>query len=126
MYGVSSAKKSGVVDRIVKALEDKHIVVHQFPGVRANPTVEAVAAAIDVCRANDIGAVLPLGGGSVFDSAKAVAAGAMFPRDVPATAIWECFEGTRPVEAALPIYGVLTISATGSEMNCGCVVQDDA
>lgn len=95
MYGVSSAKKSGVVDKIAKALEENNISVYHFQGIRANPTIEAVASAIDVCRKNRIEAVLPLGGGSVFDSAKAVAAGAKFPDNVPAAAIWECFEGKR-------------------------------
>lgn len=78
-----------------------------------------------MCRQNKIEAVLPIGGGSCYDSAKAIAVGATFPEDVPSSAIWECYEGTRIPEAAIPLYGVLTISATGSEMNNGGVVQDD-
>ncbi|CAL6057894.1 Alcohol_dehydrogenase [Hexamita inflata] len=81
---------------------------------------------IDICRQNNIQAVLPLGGGSTFDSSKAIAVGACFDPEIRSEQIWECYENKRIATKALPIYGVLTISATGSEMNNGGVVQDDS
>lgn len=58
----------------------------------------------------------------MYDSCKGIAVGAAFPDDVPSSEIWECYTWKRPIEKAIPIYGVLTISATGSEANSGTVV----
>ena len=80
---------------------------------------------IDICRDNAIQAVLAVGGGSVVDSAKAIIVGAKFPKETPAVEIWDCYIGTRSASIALPLYVVLTISATGTEHNAGGVVQND-
>lgn len=125
LYGQASVKKIGLYDEVMKALKEKEITVHELPGVRANPEITKVIEGVELCRKHKLEAVLPLGGGSVFDSAKGIAVGAAFPNDVPANSIWECYTWKRPIEKALPIYGVLTISATGSEANGGTVVQKD-
>lgn len=124
-YGQASVKKIGLYDKVVSALKAKNIAIYELSGIRANPEIKTVMKGIDICREHKVEAILPLGGGSVYDSCKAIAVGATYPADTPSSAIWECYEGTRQVTAALPIYGVLTISATGSEMNNGGVVQDD-
>ena len=72
-----------------------------------------------MCHEHKIQAVLPLGGGSTFDSAKAIAFGAKMPKG---HSFWEALEGTYQIKAALPIYGCLTISATASEMDNGGVI----
>ncbi|CAL6081355.1 Alcohol_dehydrogenase [Hexamita inflata] len=125
VYGQNSVKKIGLYDKVVAALKAKGIQIFELSGIRANPEIKTVVKGIDICRANSIQAVLPLGGGSTYDSCKAIAVGALFDESVKSSQIWECYEGSRPVTKALPIYGVLTISATGSEMNDGGVVQDD-
>ena len=112
-------------DKIVAELQKNNIKIFELPGIRANPEIKKVIEGIDICRANNIECVLAVGGGSTYDSCKAIIAGAKFPADVSSDKIWECFEGARKIEAALPLYGVLTISATGTEMNYGGVVQDD-
>ncbi|CAL5997721.1 Alcohol_dehydrogenase [Hexamita inflata] len=125
VYGQNSVKKMGLYDQVVAALKAKGIQIFELSGIRANPEIKTVVKGIEICRAHSIQAVLPLGGGSTYDSCKAIAVGALFDESVKSSQIWECYEGSRPVTKALPIYGVLTISATGSEMNDGGVVQDD-
>eukprot|EP00703_Trepomonas_sp_PC1_P004102 JAP92504.1 Alcohol dehydrogenase [Trepomonas sp. PC1] len=124
-YGQQAIKKIGLYDKIVAALRKHNITIYELPGIRANPEIKKVVEGINICRQHNIECVLAVGGGSTYDSCKAIIAGAKFPVDVSADKIWECFEGTRKIEAALPLYGVLTISATGTEMNYGGVVQDD-
>ncbi|CAL6079890.1 Alcohol_dehydrogenase [Hexamita inflata] len=126
VYGQGSVKRIGVYDKVVEALKYKNITIYELPGVRANPELQTVIKGIDICRCHKIEAVLPLGGGSTYDSCKAIAVGACFSDDIKSEQIWECYENKRIAEKALPIYGVLTISATGSEMNNGGVVQNDA
>ena len=124
-YGQQAIKKIGLYDKIVAALKKHDIAIFELPGIRANPEIKKVVEGVEICRKNKIECVLAVGGGSTYDSCKAIIVGAKFPDDVPSSKIWECYEGTRPVEAAIPLYGVLTISATGTEMNDGGVVQDD-
>ena len=124
-YGMGSVKKIGVYDKVLSALKAKGITVHELSGIRANPELSSVIEGIDICRKNKIEAILPLGGGSVIDCCKGIAVGATFPPDVPSSAICECYHFTRPIEKALPLYCVLTISATASEMDGGTVVQCD-
>ncbi|CAL5999034.1 Alcohol_dehydrogenase [Hexamita inflata] len=125
VYGQGSVKRIGVYDKVVAALKSKNIVIHELSGVRANPEIHTVIKGIDICRQNNIQAVLPLGGGSTFDSSKAIAVGACFDHEIRSEQIWECYENKRIATKALPIYGVLTISATGSEMNNGGVLKEE-
>ncbi|CAL6083004.1 Alcohol_dehydrogenase [Hexamita inflata] len=125
VYGQGSVKRIGLYDKVISALKQKNITVFELPGIRANPEIKTVIRGIDICRQHKIEAVLPMGGGSTYDSSKAIAVGACFEEDVKSEQIWECYEQKRIATKALPIYGILTISATGSEMNNGGVVQDD-
>jgi len=126
VYGKASIKKNGLYDKIVAALKKHGIQIYELPGIRANPEINDVIKGVDLCRQHKIQAVLPVGGGSCYDSAKAIAVGAKLPMDTPSSAVWEYYEGKRKATEAIPIYGVLTISATGSEMNDGGVCQNDA
>lgn len=117
LYGKSSIFKNGVYDTVVKSFKDNGVEFIELGGVKPNPVLSLVEEAIAKCRDNNIEAIVPVGGGSVYDSAKAIAAGAIY--DGP---VWDFFEGKARVKKALPIHGVLTLSATGSEMNGNSVV----
>ncbi|KAH0570289.1 alcohol dehydrogenase [Spironucleus salmonicida] len=125
LTGKTAVKKIGLFDKITAALKAQNIKFFECCEVRANPEIKLVISQVEFCRKNNVQAILCVGGGSCYDSAKAIAAGAKLPDDVPASKVWEFYEGTRVPTGALPIYGVLTISATASEHNNGGVVQDD-
>lgn len=94
-YGQNAIKKIGLYDKIVAALKEHNITIYELPGIRANPEIKKVVEGINICRTNKIEAVLAVGGGSTYDTCKAVIVGAKFPADVPSEKIWECYEGTR-------------------------------
>ena len=125
LTGKTAVKKIGLHDQIVKALETAKIEFILCDEVRANPEVKLVAKCIDICRDNAIQAVLAIGGGSAVDSAKAIIVGAKFAKETPAMEIWDYYVGTKTATSAVPLYVVLTISATGTEHNSGGVVQND-
>ena len=118
--GGGSIKKNGVYEATIKMLNAGSIAWVEAWGVQANPTLEKVRELIEIARAEKVDAVLAVGGGSVIDSAKAVAAG--FYLDD----IWKVYQGKAKVDKALPIFTVLTLSATGSEMNSGSVITNTA
>ena len=121
LYGKGSIFKNGVYDTISASLKDNKIEWFEVGGVKANPVISKVREAISVSRENDVDAIVCLGGGSVYDSAKAIAAAYYHDGDA-----WDLFaKEDLDISKALPIYGVLTISATGSEMNCGGVVTNE-
>ncbi|MCW5965265.1 MAG: iron-containing alcohol dehydrogenase [Bryobacterales bacterium] len=111
LAGSGSIKQNGVYDQTVQSLEAAGIARVECWGVQANPVLSKVREAIDLCRAEGVDAVLAVGGGSVLDSAKAVACG-FYLNDV-----WAAYEKTEAITKALPLYTILTLSATGSEMN---------
>lgn len=122
VYGRASIKKNGVFEQVAAALQLAGIAVVEFGGIQSNPLLSKVRAGIELARSAGCDAVLAVGGGSVYDSAKAIAAGALYEGDV-----WDFFGRRKNPAAALPIFGVLTISATGSEMNAlGVVTNEDA
>ena len=118
LYGGKAIFKNGAYAQVAEALTKKGIAFPELGGVRPNPRVDKVREAVARVKASPVGAIVPVGGGSVFDSAKAVAAGACHDGDP-----WDFFEG-REVERALPIFGVLTASATSSEVNGIAVVSN--
>ena len=118
LYGGKAIFKNGVYTQVAEALTKKGIAFPELGGVRPNPRIDKVREAVARIKASPVGAIVPVGGGSVFDSAKAVAAGACYDGDP-----WDFFEG-RKVERALPIFGVLTASATSSEVNGIAVVSN--
>lgn len=119
-YGGGSIKKNGIYDRVCEVLCSLGKNVHELSGIMPNPRKEVVYAGIDICKKNDIDFILAVGGGSVIDASKAIAAGALTDLD-----FWDAFYmGDEELKAALPIGTVLTLPATGSEMNIGSVVTD--
>ncbi len=120
LYGKGSIKKNGVYDTVTNSLKENGIDWVEVSGVKPNPVLSKVHEAIGVARKENVEAILAVGGGSVIDSAKAVAAGFYYDGD-----IWDAFIGKYRVERSLPIFVVLTISATGSEMNGGAVITNE-
>lgn len=120
LYGGGSIKKNGVYEKVVRSLHEHGIDKVEVSGVRPNPVLSKVHEAIHVARENNVEAILAVGGGSVVDSAKAVAAGFYYDGD-----IWDAFVGKYNVKKALPLYVILTMSATGTEMNGNAVVTNE-
>lgn len=113
-------EKLGVYARARKLMEDAGMEVYELNGVTANPKLTKIEEGIKICKRNSIDVVVPVGGGSCIDSAKAIAYGALDDGD-----LWDFFELTREAADSLPIGAVSTIAATGSEMNVNCVVTND-
>jgi len=120
LYGMGSIKKSGLYERIVKALKQSNIEFLELSGVVSNPLLSKVNEGITIVKENKIEAILGVGGGSVVDSAKAIAVGAKYDGDV-----WDFFIHKAEITKALPIFTVMTLSAAASEMNGNSVVMND-
>ncbi len=121
LYGKGSIFRNGVHDKVVRSLEESGIAYIELGGVQPNPVISKVREGIELCRAEGLQAIVPVGGGSVYDTAKGIAAGFPYDGDV-----WDLFNDRVPVPAGvLPVYGILTTSATGTEMNRNAVVTHD-
>jgi len=120
VYGGGSIKKNGVYKTVMAALTEHGIAVMEHPGVRPNPTLAHVREGVKKAKAAHCDLIVAAGGGSVIDEAKAIAAGAKYAGDV-----WDFFCGKAAIKSALPLFTVLTLPATGSEMNSGCVVTNE-
>ena len=118
-YGGGSAVRSGLIDRIKESLSKESITFVELGGVKPNPRSGLVYEGIDLCRKEKVDFVLAVGGGSVIDSAKAIAAGTIYDGD-----FWDFYRG-KPVEKALGIGTVLTIAAAGSEGSPDSVVTKE-
>jgi len=110
VYGGGSIKSNGVYDQVIKALEN-HTVI-EFSGVEVNPTVETMNKAVKIVKEEKIDFILAVGGGSVIDGCKYLAAASLYDGDA-----WDFLDGTKEVEKAMPLGVVLTLAATGSETN---------
>jgi len=115
-YGGGSIMKNGVYDQVKSALKDVHLI--EFGGIEANPHYETCMKAVDLVKAENIDFLLSVGGGSVLDATKFIAAAALYQNGDP----WDILAKNRPVQNALPIGAVLTLPATGSEMNGSSVI----
>ena len=120
VFGQGSARKSGLLDEIEKSLQEYGIKFYEFGGIRPNPTDSPVREGIRLCKEEDITGVLAVGGGSAIDTAKAIAAGALYDGD-----FWDFFEGKKQPEKALPVGVVLTIPAAGSEGSGNSVITKE-
>jgi hypothetical protein len=120
VYGTGSIKKNGLYDRIIESLKSAGIAYEELDGVVSNPLLSRVQDGIDLVKSHDLQAVLGVGGGSVVDSAKAIAAGALYSGNV-----WDFFIQKASITAALPVYAIMTLAATASEMNGNSVVMND-
>lgn len=119
-YGCGSVKRNGVYDRVMKTLKDNGIEHIELSGIQPNPLIEKVYEGIKLLKDknNHLDAVLALGGGSVIDSSKAMCTGALLDAD-----IYDMLSGKIPPSfKMMPLYTVLTISATGSEQDAGGVI----
>lgn len=121
IYGRESVKKSGLHGQVTAALAQAGVAVIEHGGVSSNPLLSHVREGIAKARAQQADVIVAVGGGSVIDTAKAVAAGVPADGDV-----WDFFTYKQEVQAALPITAVLTLAATGSEMNAGTVITNEA
>ena len=119
-YGGQSAKASGLLDRVLKSLKDANMTVYELGGVKPNPRVSLVKEGIELCKKEKIDVILAVGGGSVIDSAKGIALGALMDEDV-----WDYYLYGKTVEKVLPLGVVLTIPAAGSESSTSSVLTDD-
>ncbi|MDQ7044838.1 MAG: iron-containing alcohol dehydrogenase [Sulfurimonas sp.] len=120
LYGMGSIQKSGLYERIIASLKKAKIEFEVLGGVVSNPLLSKVNEAIKIAKDKKIEAVLAVGGGSVVDSAKAIAAGAKYDSDV-----WDFFIHKAQIKEALPVFTVMTLSAAASEMNGNSVVMND-
>lgn len=118
-FGGGSVVRSGLLDRVKKSLEAENIPYVELGGVMPNPRSGLVYEGIDLCRAEKVDFILAVGGGSVIDSAKAIAAGVVYDGD-----FWDFYQG-KPVTSALPIGTVLTIAAAGSEGSPDSVITKE-
>lgn len=119
VYGQGSVEKSGVLGRVRQALTAAAVQVVEHGGVVSNPLLSHARTGVELAKANGVDGVLAVGGGSVIDEAKAIAAGACSDTD-----LWQFFLG-KEVEEALPVYAILTLAATGSEMNGNAVLTNE-
>lgn len=117
-YGGGSIKRSGLYDKLKGLLKDFEIF--ELGGIEPNPRVSTVNRGVEICKKEGIDLILAVGGGSTIDCSKAIAAGAYYDGDA-----WDLVTGKAPIENALPLAVVLTIAATGSEMDCAAVISNE-
>lgn len=118
-YGGSSIKANGVYDDVTASLKEAGIEYAELGGVQPNPRIALVYEGIELARKEGVQLVLAVGGGSVIDSAKAIAAGILYEGD-----LWALFEEYKPIPETIPIAAVLTLPAAGSESSNGCVITN--
>ena len=120
VYGLGSIKNNGIYSQVTDSLHKAGITIIEHGGVKSNPVLSHVHQGIALAKENTVEVIVAVGGGSVIDSAKAIAAGALVEHDV-----WKFFIGKKSIKDALPITTVLTLAASGSEMNSGMVVTNE-
>ena len=121
VYGKSSIKKTGLYDRVINLLKAEDINIFELGGIDPNPRIESIREGGDLCKKHNIDLVLGVGGGSVIDASKGIASAAMYDGDP-----WDFYSYKVESKGALPIASILTLAATGSEMNGGSVVTNFA
>lgn len=120
VYGGGSIKRSGLYDQVIALLKEANAVVTELAGVEPNPRLSTVHKGVALCREHNIDLILAVGGGSVLDCSKAIAVGAKYDGDM-----WDFVERKAVPQAGLPLGTVLTMAATGSEMNGGSVITNE-
>ena len=119
-YGGGSIKRIGLYDRVLEELHSAGAEVFELSGIEPNPRIESVREGAKICKEQNIDVILAVGGGSTLDASKFMAAGACVEHDP-----WEFFgANAKPIERALPLITILTLSATGSEMDSGGVISN--
>ncbi len=120
VYGQNSLRNNGTLDTILDSFQKADLVTVEFGGIQPNPLLSKVREGIQLVKQEKIEVVVGAGGGSVIDTAKAIAAGAVVEHDV-----WKFFIGKKGVKKTLPVNTILTIPGSGSEMNSGMVLTND-
>lgn len=120
VYGKNSIKSNGVYDEVMKQLKLSGSIVFEYSGIKSNPVISDVDAAAEIGRKNKIDVIVAVGGGSVIDSAKIIALAIPLKNKA-----WDMFEYKVKPTTAVPLIAVLTLAATGTEMNAFAVVQND-
>lgn len=120
-YGGGSIKRMGLYDRVVNAIKEAGLELFELSGIEPNPRIDSVRKGAQMCKDHHIDVLLAVGGGSTIDATKFMAAGACVDHDP-----WEFLDYAKPapIERALPIVTILTLAATGSEMDSGGVISN--
>lgn len=119
VYGGGSIKKIGLYDKVIDILKNNDISYWELSGVEPNPRVTSVRKGAEICKANSIELVLAIGGGSSIDCAKVIAAAANYDGDA-----WDIVLNPMKISKVTPVASILTLSATGSEMDAGAVITN--
>lgn len=120
-YGGGSIKRTGLYDKVTKEIREAGLELYELSGIAPNPRIESVREGARLCKEHGIDVLLAVGGGSTIDATKFMAAGACADVDP-----WDFLDLSKrtPIEKALPIVTILTLSATGSEMDNGGVITN--
>ena len=119
VYGGGSIKRNGIYDKVIDILKENKINFWELSGVEPNPKIKTVKNGVDICRKNSVDIVLAIGGGSSIDCAKAVAAACYYEGNP-----WDIVADPQKIGKVLPIASILTLSATGSEMDRNAVISN--
>ncbi|MEW9502025.1 iron-containing alcohol dehydrogenase [Jeotgalibacillus marinus] len=119
VYGGGSIKRNGLYDKVIATLNEIDVTVSELSGVEPNPRLTTAEKGIDICKKENIDFILAVGGGSVIDCTKLIAAGAKYDGEA-----WDLVTKKAVASEALPFGTVLTLAATGSEMNAGSVITN--
>ena len=118
--GGGSVKRNGIFDAVINKVKKANVSYTELSGIKPNPRLKSVYRGIEICKKENIDFVLAVGGGSVIDASKAIACGVKYKGDV-----WDFFAKRMRPERALPVGTVLTLAATGSEMNGNTVITKE-
>ena len=119
VYGGGSIKQNEIYDNVISMLKEIDAEIFELSGVEPNPRLSTVNKGIQICKENDVEFILAVGGGSVIDCTKAIAAGSKYDGNA-----WDLVTKKVFAKEALPFGTVLTLAATGSEMNAGSVITN--
>ncbi|PGT88862.1 iron-containing alcohol dehydrogenase [Bacillus sp. AFS040349] len=119
VYGGGSIKRNGLYDKVVQILEKNNLEIFELSGVEPNPRLSTVHRGVEICKKENIDFILAVGGGSVIDCTKAISVGAKYDGDA-----WDIVTKKHIPTEAVPFGTVLTLAATGSEMNSGSVITN--
>lgn len=119
VYGGGSIKRSGLYEKVTALLDEIGAQVYELPGVEPNPRLTTAQKGIEICKNEGIEFILAVGGGSVIDCTKLIAAGSKYDGNA-----WDLVTKKAAAKEALPFGTVLTLAATGSEMNAGSVITN--
>lgn len=118
-YGGGSIKEFGLFDKVVSLLEKEGLNIYELGGIESNPRLRDVKEGVKICKKNNIDFILAVGGGSTIDASKAISVGYYHNGD-----LWEMIENDGDFEKGIPLGTILTLAATGSEMNANAVITN--